>query len=184
MPINHPDVADLDDGATRVDGPRVLAAINDAFGRDPSIVRAPPPCPAAVRWRVRARAQPKRAPGVTWRGRACRLFGARMSLGCSWPTGLCRSRMRGSPRGKATQTTSGSMCSVLTLQGWGCLRCASLSLSDLAAAAPADSVGAGCVLLMQHKIAVAYWCLPGKHWQPCAKSYNPLLLRKKWVRMT
>jgi hypothetical protein len=58
MPINHPDVADLDEGDTRFDGPRVLAAINDAFDRDPSIVRAPPPCPAAARWRVRERAQP------------------------------------------------------------------------------------------------------------------------------
>ena len=46
------------------------------------------------------------------------------------------------------------------VMGW--LRGASPRLSDLAAAAPADSVGVGCVLLMQHKIAVAYWCLPGK----------------------
>ena len=115
MPLNHPDVAD-DDGGTRVDGPRVLTAINDAFDHDPSIVRAPPPCPAAARRSgARPRAQNGRAPGVTLRGCANRLSGARMSLGCSWPTGLCRSRMRGLPRGKATRTTSGSMCSVLTL---------------------------------------------------------------------
>lgn len=54
MPLNHPYVADLDDGATsaRVDGPGVLAAISDAFDRDPSIVCAPPRCLAAARGRA------------------------------------------------------------------------------------------------------------------------------------
>jgi hypothetical protein len=100
MPLNHPAVADLDDGAARVDGPRVLAAIDDAFERDAAIVSAL--CvarPSELQRRVRACARALRAgdaPGVTRRGRVHPLPGARMSLGCSWPTGPCRSRTHGS----------------------------------------------------------------------------------------
>lgn len=67
MPLNHPAVADLDDGAARVDGPRVLAAIDDAFERDAAIVSAL--CvarPSELQRRVRAcaRAHGRSEPGL------------------------------------------------------------------------------------------------------------------------
>lgn len=53
MPLNHPDI-DEDPGRQNVEGPAILAAIDDAFDRDPSIVCAVafPLAPALADMRV------------------------------------------------------------------------------------------------------------------------------------